>query len=45
MTRSAAVIGIWLVHIAQRPAMLAEAVTDLLGMLERGELRLVIGDQ
>ncbi len=44
MARSTAVIGFWLVHIVQRPAMLAEAVTDLLGMLERGELRAVIGD-
>ena len=42
---STAVIGFWLVHVAQRPAMLAEAVTDLLGMLSRGELRAVIGDR
>jgi NADPH2:quinone reductase len=45
MARSTAVIGFWLVHVAQRPAMLAEAVTDLLGMLARGELRAVIGDK
>ncbi|MEO6532352.1 MAG: NADPH:quinone oxidoreductase family protein [Pseudolysinimonas sp.] len=44
MSRSTAVIGFWLVHIVQRPALLAAAVTDLLGMLERGELRAVIGD-
>lgn len=44
MGRSTAVIGFWLVHVVQRPAMLAEAVTDLLGMLARGELRAVIGD-
>ena len=44
MARSTAVIGFWLVHVVQRPAMLAEAVTDLLGMLARGELRAVIGD-
>ena len=44
MARSTAVIGFWLVHVVQRPAMLAEAVTDLLGMLQRGELRAVIGD-
>ncbi len=44
MARSTAVIGFWLVHIVQRPALLAAAVTDLLGMLERGELRAVIGD-
>jgi NADPH2:quinone reductase len=45
MARSTAVIGFWLVHIVQRPAMLAAAVTDLLGMLDRGELRAVIGDR
>jgi len=44
MARSTAVIGFWLVHIVQRPALLAAAVTDLLGMLERGELRAVIGE-
>ena len=45
MARSAAVIGFWLVHVVQRPAMLAEAVTDLLGMLARGELRAIIGER
>jgi NADPH2:quinone reductase len=44
MARSTAVIGFWLVHIVQRPAMLAAAVNDLLGMLDRGELRAVIGE-
>jgi NADPH2:quinone reductase len=44
MARSTAVIGFWLVHVVQRPAMLAAAVTELLGMLDRGELRAVIGD-
>jgi NADPH2:quinone reductase len=44
MARSTAVIGFWLVHIVQRPTMLAAAVTDLLGMLDRGELRAVIGE-
>jgi len=44
MARSTAVIGFWLVHIVQRPALLAAAVTDLLGMLDRGELRAVIGE-
>jgi NADPH2:quinone reductase len=43
MAHSAAVIGFWLVHVTQRPAMLVEAVTDLLGMLARGELRAVTG--
>jgi NADPH2:quinone reductase len=45
MGRSTAVIGFWLVHIVQRPAMLAEAVTDLLGLLARGELRAIIGER
>jgi len=44
MARSTAVIGFWLVHVVQRPAMLAAAVTDLLGMLDRRELRAVIGE-
>ncbi|HEU0207258.1 MAG TPA: NADPH:quinone oxidoreductase family protein [Pseudolysinimonas sp.] len=44
MSRSTAVIGFWLVHIVQRPALLAAAVTDLLGMLDRHELRAVIGE-
>jgi NADPH2:quinone reductase len=43
MARSAAVIGFWLVHIAQRPAQLAAAVTDLLGLIADGSIRPVIG--
>lgn len=43
MARSTAVIGFWLVHVVQHPTMFAEAVTDLLGMLARDELRTVIG--
>ena len=31
MARSTAVIGFWLVHVVQRPYLLAEAVTDLHG--------------
>ena len=44
MGHSTAVIGFWLVHVVQRPTLLAAAVTDLLGMLDRGELRAVIGE-
>ena len=44
MGHSTAVIGFWLVHVVQRPTLLAAAVTDLLGMLDRGELRAVIGN-
>jgi len=43
MARSAAVIGFWLVHVVQRPAMLAEAVTDLLALIADGSLRPVVG--
>ncbi len=43
MSRSQAVIGFWLVHVLQRPGLLAEAVTDLMGLLADGSLRPVIG--
>ena len=43
MARSQAVIGFWLVHVVQRPGMLAQAVTDLMGLLADGSLRAVIG--
>jgi NADPH2:quinone reductase len=43
MARSTAVIGFWLVHIVQRPALFAAAVNDLLGMIADGSLRPVIG--
>jgi NADPH2:quinone reductase len=44
MARSAAVIGFWLVHIAQRPYLLAEAVTDLMGMIADGSIRPIVGE-
>ena len=43
MGRSAAVIGFWLVHVVQRPALLAAAVTDLLAMIADGSLAPVVG--
>ena len=43
MARSTAVIGFWLTHVAQRPAMMAQAVTDLLGMLADGSVHAVLG--
>src|ERR1700744_2633029 len=43
MAHSSAVVGFWLGHAAQRPSMLAAAVTDLLRLIETGELRAVIG--
>lgn len=44
MARSTAVIGFWLVHIVQRRALFAAAVTDLLGMIADGSLRPVVGE-
>jgi NADPH2:quinone reductase len=44
MGRSTAVIGFWLMHVAQHPAMLAEAVNDLLGLLADKSIKAVIGD-
>jgi NADPH2:quinone reductase len=43
MARSTAVIGFWLAHLVQRPALLAEAVNGLLALIEAGDLRPVIG--
>jgi NADPH:quinone reductase len=43
MARSTAVIGFWLAHTAKQPAKLAMAVTDLFGMIAKGELKPVIG--
>jgi len=43
MARSTAVIGFWLVHIVQRPALLAAAVGDLLNLIALAELTPVIG--
>ncbi len=43
MGRSTAVIGFWLMHIVQRPALLAAAVSELMAMIAEGALRPVIG--
>jgi NADPH:quinone reductase len=43
MAHSQAVIGFWLVHIVQRPAMFAAAVTDLLTSIADGSIRPIIG--
>ena len=43
MARSAAVIGFWLVHIVQRPNLLATAVNDLMSLIADGSLRPIIG--
>jgi len=44
MGRSTAVIGFWLVHIAQRPAVYAKTITGLFEMLAKGELRAIVGE-
>jgi NADPH2:quinone reductase len=44
MAHSTAVIGFWLVHVVQRPYLLAEAVTDLMQLIAAGELRPVVGE-
>jgi len=43
MAHSTAVIGFWLAHLTRRPELLAAAVTDLLDLLARDELRAVVG--
>ena len=43
MRRSHAVVGFWLMHCLGRPAMVDEALADLFGRVERGELRVVVG--
>jgi NADPH2:quinone reductase len=43
MRRSTAVIGFWLIHVAQRPYLLAEAVTDLMGLIADQSIRPIVG--
>ena len=43
MARSTAVIGFWLIHLLQKPGMLVEAVTDLLGLIADEAIKPVIG--
>ena len=40
---SAGVLGFWLFHCLDRPAMVDEALADLFGRVQRGELRVVVG--
>jgi NADPH2:quinone reductase len=44
MRRSTAVIGFWLAHVAQRPYLLAEAVTDLMRLIADGSIRPIVGE-
>jgi NADPH2:quinone reductase len=43
MRRSRAVVGFWLMHCIGRPTMIDEALADLFGRVQRGELRVVTG--
>jgi NADPH2:quinone reductase len=43
MRRSRAVIGFWLMHCIGRPEMVDEALADLFGRVQRGELRVHAG--
>ena len=43
MRHSRSVVGFWLMHCLGRPAMVDEALTDLLARVARGELRAVAG--
>jgi NADPH2:quinone reductase len=43
MQRSTAVIGFWLVHVAQRPHLLAEAVLDLMALIADESIRPIVG--
>jgi NADPH:quinone reductase len=43
LRRSHAVVGFWLTHSIERPAMLAQALADLFERAAAGELRVLIG--
>jgi NADPH:quinone reductase len=43
MRRSRAVVGFWLMHCIGRPEMVDEALADLFGRVQRGELRVHVG--
>ena len=43
LRRSHAVVGFWLAHSIERPAMLARALADLFERVAAGELRVLIG--
>ena len=43
LRRSHAVIGFWMAHALERPAMLADALQELFELVSAGELRIVAG--
>jgi NADPH2:quinone reductase len=44
MARSTAVVGFWLMHVVQRPYLLAEAVTELMQLIADDSIRPVVGE-
>jgi NADPH2:quinone reductase len=43
MRRSQTVVGFWLVHLLSRPDLLHGPMAELLGLVEAGELRAIVG--
>ena len=43
MRKSRSVVGFWLMHLLADPPAVAEAVSELFGAIERGDLEVVIG--
>lgn len=43
MARSVAVVGFWLMHVVQRPALFAAILQEVLQLMAGGELRAVVG--
>jgi len=43
LRRSRSVLGFWVMHCLDRPAMVADALADLFARVARGELRVVVG--
>jgi len=43
MRKSRAVIGFWLIHLLTDPPAVAEAIAELFGAVEMGDLEIVIG--
>jgi NADPH2:quinone reductase len=45
MGRSQGVLGFWLVHAMRKPELMSEAMEDLFGMVERGDLEVIVGGE
>ena len=43
LRHSRAVVGLYLMHTTERPELFAQALTDLLNRVQRGELRAIVG--